>query len=213
VPIESDFSDLEKEIRFRYMDKRKAATLQKKSVDWFVKTARYGVHGRDAITGAATVTPGDFMRGKKGIVGDPVIGQLFCYFYDPKTKDKLPYYDLFPLVMPFAEKEDGWLGLNLHYLPYYLRARLLGLIRATMRSTKFSREAKAQITYQMIKTMSRFKIAQPAIKRYLTGHVKSRIVRVAPADWQQVIFLPMEEFVKSSKEKVWRDVTDQIRKA
>ena len=27
------------------------------------------------------------------------LGGMYCFYYDPKTKDKLPYYDRFPLVL------------------------------------------------------------------------------------------------------------------
>ena len=30
----------------------------------------------------------------------PFIGRLNMFFYDPKFKEKLPYYDTFPLVLP-----------------------------------------------------------------------------------------------------------------
>ena len=29
-----------------------------------------------------------------------IIGKMYFYFYDPKTKDSLPYYDRFTLVLP-----------------------------------------------------------------------------------------------------------------
>ena len=40
-------------------------------------------------------------------------GNMYMFFYDPKTKDKLPYYDRFPLVFPFRKTENGFMGLNL----------------------------------------------------------------------------------------------------
>ena len=44
-------------------------------------------------------------------------GGMFLFFYNPKLKDKLPYYDRFPLVIPLERYADGFLGINLHYLP------------------------------------------------------------------------------------------------
>ena len=55
----------------------------------------------------------------------PFYGKLNMFFYDPKWKKKLPYYDTFPLVLPIERYPDGFLGINLHYLPIPLRIRLL----------------------------------------------------------------------------------------
>ena len=53
-----------------------------------------------------------------------LIGALYFFVYDPKTKADLPYYDRFPLVLPLKREPDGFLGLNLHYLPIPLRIKL-----------------------------------------------------------------------------------------
>ena len=55
----------------------------------------------------------------------PSAGRLNLFFYDPKTKNKLPYYDIFPLVLPLEPIKGGFLGMNFHYLPYLLRLQLL----------------------------------------------------------------------------------------
>ena len=47
----------------------------------------------------------------------PFYGRLNMFFYDPKFKKTLPYYDTFPLVLPLEPYSDGFLGINLHYLP------------------------------------------------------------------------------------------------
>ena len=53
------------------------------------------------------------------------IVNLNMFIYSPKFAKTLPYYDTFPLVMPLELAEGGFYGLNFHYLPYALRARLL----------------------------------------------------------------------------------------
>ena len=55
----------------------------------------------------------------------PFYGKLNMFFYDPKFKKKLPYYDTFPLVLPLETYNDGFLGINMHYLPIPLRIKLL----------------------------------------------------------------------------------------
>ena len=36
----------------------------------------------------------------------PFFGKLNMFFYDPKLKQKLPYYDIFPLVLPLKRYSD-----------------------------------------------------------------------------------------------------------
>lgn len=210
--IKSDFAELERDIERKALDKRKIKRLEKQSVDWFVH--KIGARRRSKTPNAENYedfSGEDFLRGRRGVENRFEPGQMFLYRYDAKTKDQLPYWDAYPLVMPIEIYDDGWLGVNIHYVPPYLRARLLGLIRGTMRSEKLSREAKAKITYGLIKDSSKFSIMKPAIKRYLSSHVKTKIVRVHPQEWENVIFLPMDDFQKASREKVWRDSLRAMR--
>ena len=57
-------------------------------------------------------------------VNRPLTGRMFMYFYDPKTKETLPYYDKFPLIFMVGPAQGGFYGINLHYLPPQLRAKL-----------------------------------------------------------------------------------------
>ena len=47
---------------------------------------------------------------------EQIPGGMFMYFYDPKTKATLPYYDKFPLTVIVGPAPGGFTGLNLHYL-------------------------------------------------------------------------------------------------
>ena len=50
----------------------------------------------------------------------PAAKSLNMFVYSPKLRNKLPYYDTFPLVLPLKNYNNGFLGLNFHYLPYAL---------------------------------------------------------------------------------------------
>ncbi len=52
------------------------------------------------------------------LLGLPSGGRLNMFFYDPKGKKKLPYYDTFPLVLPLESIRGGFLGMNFHYKTY-----------------------------------------------------------------------------------------------
>ena len=76
---------------------------------------------RNRIKELGTPSQTQLIRDGK-ITGRVNFGALNMFIYDPKLKNKLPYYDTFPLVLPIERYRDGFLGINFHYLPYALRA-------------------------------------------------------------------------------------------
>lgn len=131
-------------------------------------------------------------------------GNMYMYVYDPKYKDKLPYYDRFPLCLPFESSNKGFTGLNLHYLAPMMRARLLGSLM-DFSSKPLDSDSKFQLSWELLNNFSRFPGVQPTVKKYLYGHVKSRFLRVDPQHWQAAIFLPTQKFVGASDRKVYTE--------
>ena len=102
-----------------------------KSTAWF----------RDKIAEFGTPKAMQLIRdGKQS--SSPFFGNLNMFFYDPKFKKTLPYYDRFPLVLPIERYSDGFLGINLHYLPIPLRIRLLDELMDYSTDTKFDSKTK-----------------------------------------------------------------------
>lgn len=137
---------------------------------------------------------------------------MVLYYYDPKWKKTLPYYDRLPLIFYLCEKPGklgpGFLGLNLHYLPPRERALLLDAIYTTAEKTRNNEMKRVKITYNILKGMSKY--YKPCVKHYLYGHIRSKFLVVAPSEWEKVCFLPIEQFEKASKRKVWRDSLGKI---
>ena len=87
---------------------------------------------KEKIKELGTPKPLDLIRdGKRD--NKPFYGKLNMFMYDPKFKKTLPYYDTFPLVLPIEKYSDGFLGINLHYLPIPLRIKLLDRLVDYMR--------------------------------------------------------------------------------
>ena len=127
--------------------------------------------------------------------GGSVVGSMIMFFYDPKTKDTLPYYDTFPLVVVVGPAPGGFYGLNLHYLPPMLRAKMLdGLM--DIASSKKSPNAKFDISYQTLKGISKLRYYKPCFKHYLGGYLKSGISMVPAPEWEIATFLPVAQFKK-----------------
>ena len=132
-------------------------------------------------------------------------GRMYFVHYDPKHKKTLPYYDTFPLMIPVERYKDGLLGMNLHYLPPALRAKLLDALYDTLTNKYFNQNTKMKVSYDIVKSASKFSLYKPCLKRYLGPHFRSRFLRVPAESWTPAVFLPMERFEKASKQKVWGD--------
>lgn len=133
-----------------------------------------------------------------------VVGNMYMFFYDPKTKDTLPYYDQFPLVFVLGEAKGGFHGLNLHYLPPILRARLLDSLLDLKNNNKYNESTRLKLSYEILNSSTKFKEFKPCFKHYLTSHVKSRFAQVPAAEWEIATFLPMAQWKKSSSNQVYR---------
>lgn len=137
-------------------------------------------------------------------------GFLYMFAYDPKFKETLPYYDMFPMVFPFRKVPGGFFGLNLHYLPYPLRVTLLDRLMTFANNEKMDQTTKIKYSWQMIDGVSRYNLAQPCVKHYLNDHVRSPFRLVEASDWATAMMLPVERFQGATKEQVW---TESRRKA
>ena len=137
------------------------------------------------------------------------IGKMAFFVYDPKHKKTLDYYDRYPLIIVIDIYKDGWLGINLHYLPPALRATLLGRLMEVINNVKFDQTTKLKLSYQILNAASKYKYFRPCIHRYLSNHVKSKINIIRPKKWPHAILLPSAKFVGASSKAVWRDSRSQ----
>lgn len=152
------------------------------------------------------VTPRQLLTKKpESMVTRIIPGHLYMFAYDPKWKDELPYYDMFPLVFPFAKTPKGFLGINMHYLPYPLRVMLLDRLMTYMNNKNMDETTRLRLTYATLVATSRLKLAQPCVKEYLSNHVQSRFRKIDANDWVTAMLLPVEQFRKANANKVWRD--------
>lgn len=140
------------------------------------------------------------------------VGRMYFFLYDPKTKDELPYYDRFPLVFPIERYPDGFLGINLHYLPYKWRAKLMDALYQTINNDLYDYTTKLRISYKILKRAMKFRAFRPCVKRYLTNHVRSKFIEVYAAEWDMALMLPVAAFKKAPEAKVHRDSVRQILK-
>lgn len=181
--------------------------LRNKSVAWFQSQVK------DLRT-VSMKNPQTLMRGDQQSKGTTILpGTMIMYMYDPKFKDTLPYYDTFPLGLPFKLVPGGFYSLNLHYLPYNLRAILLDKLMQFKTNDNLDEKTKLKFSWQLLDGVSKFAAAKPCVKHYLYEHVKSPFKAIHAQDWATAILLPVEQFVGASPLDVWRDSVNIIRKA
>jgi hypothetical protein len=150
-------------------------------------------------------TSSALMRDKDRLKSTSMIGKMYFYFYDPKTKDTMPYYDRFPLVIPIERYNDGFLGLNLHYIHPKHRMILLDKLSDTMSNDTYDEKTKLKINYRYLAAASRIFEANPCIKRYLFTQIESRFLEITADEWDIAAMLPLESFVGATTSKVYAD--------
>ena len=90
-------------------------------------------------------TKSALMKDRDRLKNSSLVGKMYFYFYDPKTKEKMKYYDRFPLVIPIERYNDGFLGLNLHYIHPKQRIALLDKLSVTTYVTKTPDEKEKNV--------------------------------------------------------------------
>ena len=170
----------------------------RRSAQWFqdkIKGLKGGLRNQFSSTNAAK-----FYREAETKVNPNLLkrraelGDLFCYYYNPKYRTTLPYYDMFPMIMLLSAEKETFLGINFHYLRPKWRAVLLDRVSAKLGSG-LPRWSKLRQIRQIA----------PTIKRYRFDHIMRRVVPIEENEQEIAIFLPTERFKKSAKAKVWAD--------
>ena len=173
-----------------------AAGGRPKSTDWY----------KDKIKEFGTPKSLDLIRdGKRN--DRPFYGRLNMFIYDPKLKKTLPYYDTFPLVLPLENYTDGFLGINLHYLPIPLRIKLLDRLVDFSNDTDFDERTRLILDYKKVK---RIKLVKPTIHKYLAGQVKSQFRRIDADEFMIATLLPVQRFKKATANTVWRESRSMV---
>lgn len=185
-----------------------------KALSWFrdnVKLLSGGLNANLLMTQKA-----NRLRSRVGV------GRMTLFFYQAKYRQTLPYYDKFPLVIVLKQYPDGFLGLNLHYLPIKQRLLILNAFYEFYKSRNIdwldeNIRLNNYVDYQMLTKLTNgaAKFYKPCVKRYLYkgndergGGIKSRFFVVEPIEWEKMLILPVERFVSEKKNQT-KSVTSQ----
>ena len=174
----------------------------KQSIEWFRNKARQMFRGR-VITNREKIMD-DELLSRTGRVDKDPMGNMYMFFYDPKHKKTLPYYDGFPLIIMLGPAPNGFYGLNLHYLPMNLRAKLLDGLLDNLSNKKYDETTRFRLNYGLLQRTSKLRYFKPCFKHYLNEYVKSKIAKVPSPEWEIATFLPTASFKKSNTSNVYK---------
>lgn len=145
------------------------------------------------------------MSDSKKLTNTLIPGEMYLFYYDPKHKETLPYFDRLPLVLPFRRVKDGFYGINIHYMPYLMRYNLLAKLSEYTNNDKYDDTTRLRISWSILTQFSRSAPITESVKHYLSDHIKSRFLRISYPDWVTVSQLPIEQFEGANKTVVWRN--------
>ena len=153
----------------------------------------------------------------------PNFGTMNLFYYRPKGAAKLPYYDVFPLVIPIGRRlNDGFVGLNFHYLSVpqrWLLLERLSMFQVPSELDSFDTgEGEGDKMALFWSKIRRKRGVRPIVKRYLTKNIKSRFLKIELSEMLIALSIPMERFYtgkwggrkKYISEKVYRQTRREM---
>jgi hypothetical protein len=162
--------------------------------EWFRKKVRDTRINRQKLMGASDRA-----------ASMPTAGMMYCYSYDPKHKKKLEYYDEFPLIFMVEPAKGGFIGINLHYVSPRNRVMIMDALTLITTDKKYNSKTKLAMSYNILKSLSKYNMIKPCLKRYLYTQVKSNFVKIDANEWDIALFLPVQKFKKAAASTVWSE--------
>ena len=135
------------------------------------------------------------------------LGYMYAFTYDPKHKSRLPLYDKKPLVITFefkpgADGGEGFLGINLHYVP---RAERKATVEYFMSKNPESvmKGDGVDIEYERdLKFNNRLAFLYYCIRHYLMSHVIGSFKLIPQNEYPNAYKLHSAEFFPTQRSEL-----------
>ena len=129
----------------------------------------------------------------------PNFGMMNLFYYRPKGAEKLPYYDIFPLVIPLGRRlNNGFVGINFHYLSVpqrWLLLERLSMFQVPSELDAFdTEEGGGDVMALFWSKIRRKRGVKPIVRRYLTKNIQSRFLKIELSEMLIALAIPMERF-------------------
>lgn len=138
------------------------------------------------------------------------VGHMYCYAYDAKGKDDLPFWDAAPMVFPFRDAGDKFYAINLHYAPPDARILIMYGLYNLLSDTKMNDQTRLRLSWKYLQRLSSHWLIAPLVHCYLKSHVRSQFIHIPVTDWQTAMFLPTQKWQKKSSSFVYREYSKKI---
>jgi len=188
------------EVYYKSVMSGQSSIDNRKSLDWMYNYIKDNVR-----------TANVFKNNSDRLQSRIIVGQMYIFKYFAKTHKTLEYWDAMPLIFPFSDEGETFLGINLHYAPPKARIFIMKTLYAVISDTKMDQKTKLRLTYSKLKRMAAFRYFAPLIKRYRKDHVKSQFIKVDIRYWPVAIFLPIAKWQKQPASVVYRDYNNETR--
>lgn len=142
---------------------------------------------------AAGTVQKKMLRSDRG--STPMVGNLYFFKYDPKHKETLPMYDRYPMAFPIKMYGDGFLGLNMHWLPMGERKNFINVLNEYRKSEVNRPAINAEFIMMLEKSKKVYDLMPKAVHRYLLSYTKSSFIRILPEEYEKAVQLKIDEWV------------------
>lgn len=178
-----------------------------RSMDWFRKKIKEA--------GGLNLKPADkrlFTQNQEYVRNRIYPGSLYFYGYNPKYKNVLPYYDMFPLTFIIGATSTHFTGINFHYLPMHIRITLFDKLMKHQTTWHLDDKKRIKADWTLLSNAARYPEVGPAVKQYLISHVMTKFIRVPLDDMKIAMLLPVEKFIGATSLGVQRMSMKQVRR-
>ena len=151
------------------------------------------------------------MRDAKTYMNDIRIGEMYTFVYDALHKDELPIWDAQPLVFFFNESRSKsghrlLHGINLHYLPPAVRARVFITLLRFKTERRWRNSTRLRLQWQYLAKLGDSKLFEHCVKTYREDHLRSLFIRIPAPSWELVLFLPLARWQKGGSMDAWAGI-------
>ena len=124
-------------------------------------------------------------------------GKIYVFKYDPKHKEKLPWWDMSPIVLSLDSVELNDFGINLNLLPIMVKEELLDLVydrfssqiknqSAGKRASNAKLQGELSLTWQGAKNFLKRFGYDFAVRQYIRNRKSDQGV-VSYENWSNII--------------------------
>lgn len=143
-------------------------------------------------------------------------GNMYYFKYEAEPRNL--YFDRFPLVFVLRKRGRLFEGINFHYMYDKYRTDILENMKSFLDEDELSEDTRLRVKAyrQLILTSRKYRFAKAAFHRYRMENIRSKIIKISPLSWKDIILKEAEKFMlsaggKKTSAKVHRETLLKVR--